>query len=166
VLTTNGLLVAGATISTAIASATRTAIDDDSLLGFLALLALLLVLAVAAIIRFEPPERTVIAEEPMQAAAPVPAPAHWVPTVPAPQSGQRRVTPVPQSGRHHVGPRPVAPAPLPVRVPSQQPGYAARHAPSAAPSQGAPDRPRVTGGPPWGPAPRPPGSDPFLRSSD
>jgi hypothetical protein len=166
VLTTNGLLVAGAAFSTAITSVTRTAIDDDSLLGFLALLTLLLLLALAAIIRFETPERAGIAEEPLEAAVPAPAPAHWVPTVPAPQSGQRRVTPAPQPGRHHVGPRTVAPAPLPVRVPSQQPGYAARHAPSGAPSQGTPDRPRVTGGPPWGPAPRPPGSDPFLRGSD
>jgi hypothetical protein len=168
VLTTNGLLVAGAALSTAITSATRTAIDDDSLLGFLALLALLLVLALAAIIRFETPERTATAEEPVQAATPAPAPAPWIPSVPAPQSGQRRITAAPQSGRHHVAPRqrPVAPAPLPVRVPSQQPGYAARHAPSAAPSQGTPDRPSVTGGPPWGPAPRPPGSDPFLRGSD
>lgn len=170
VLSTNGLPVAGAAFSTAIAPVTRTAIADDSLIGFLALLALLLVLALIAIVRFEPPERTSIAEEPAQAASPAPAPANWALAGPTPLSGQRRVAPAPQSGRHHVAAasrsRPVAQAPLPVRVPGQQPGYAARHAPGVAPSQGTPDRPSVTGGPPWGPAPRPPGHDPFLRSSD
>jgi hypothetical protein len=172
VLSTNGLPVAGAALSTAIAPVTRTAIADDSLIGFLAFLGLLLVLAIIAIVRFEPPERTSMADEPAQAASPALAPAHWALAGPTPLSGQRRVAPAPQSGRHHVAaasqsrPRPVAPAPLPVRVPGQQPGYAARHAPGVAPSQGTPERPGVTGGPPWGPAPRPPGHDPFLRSSD
>jgi hypothetical protein len=174
VLRTNGLLVAGAALSTAITSNAHTRIADDSLLGFLALLALLLVLALIAIIRFEPPERAYAAEEPAQAAVPAPAvePPRWAPGVPAPQPGPRRVAPAPQPGRHHVAPasqprpRPVTPVPLPVRVPGQQPGYTARHAPNAASSQGTPERPRVTGGPPWGPAPRPPGLDPFLRSSD
>jgi hypothetical protein len=172
VLTTNGLPVAGAALSSAIATVTRTAIADDSLIGFLAFLGLLLVLALIAIVRFEPPERTSIAEEPAQAASPAPAPANWALAGATPQSGQRRMVPAAQSGRHHVAaaspsrPRPVAPAPLPVRVPGQQPGYSARHAPGAGPGQGSPDRPRITGGPPWGPAPRPPGHDPFLRSSD
>jgi predicted lipid-binding transport protein (Tim44 family) len=172
VLSTNGLPVAGAALSTAIAPVTRTAIADDILLGFLAFLGLLLALALIAIVTFEPPERTSIAEEPAQAASPALAPANWAIAVPTPQSGQRRVAPATQSGRHHVAAasqsrlRPVAPPPLPVRVPGQQPGYAARHAPGAGPNQGTPERPRVSGGPPWGPAPRPPGHDPFLRSSD
>jgi hypothetical protein len=172
VLRTNGMLVAGAALSTAIAPASRTALVDDILVGFLAFLALLLVLALIAIIRFQPPERTPVAEEPSQATVPPPTPAHWVPGVPAPPSGQRRIGPPAQPRQRHVAPapqprpRPVSPAPLPVRVPGQQAGYAARHAPGPAPSQSTAERPRVTGGPPWGPAPRPPGLDPFLRSSD
>jgi hypothetical protein len=168
VLRTNGMLVAGAALSTAITPASRTAIADDSVLGFLAFLALLLVLALITIIRFEPPERAYAAEEPAQAEAPAP----WPQSIPGPLPVPRRVTPAPQPVRRHVAPapqprpRPVARAPLPVRVPGQQPGYSARHAPSSAASQGTPERPRVTGGPPWGPAPRPPGLVPFLRSSD
>jgi hypothetical protein len=55
--------------------------------------------------------------------------------------------------------------PLPVRAVGQQAGYSARHAPGPRPSQGTGGRPRVSSGPPWGPAPRPPDVDPFVRSS-
>lgn len=153
VLRTNGLL-AGAGLSAATAPAVRANVLDDSLVGFLALLVLLLALALIAIIRFEPPERGPIAEETAQAAMPaqaaVPAPAYRAPGLPTRPSGQRQVVPTP----------------LPVRPVGQQSAYTARHAPGPVRSQGAAERPRISGGPPWGPAPRPPGLDPFLRSSD
>jgi hypothetical protein len=180
VLRTNGLLVAGAALSTAITPDARAALANDSLLGFLAFLTLLLLLALIAIVRFEQPERESVEDEPADAATP--AAPYWpsgYPTPPpgqrhvaAPQPGQRRAAPLLQPGQRRLGQatqprqRPVAPVPLPVRVPGQQAGYTARHGPGAAPSQSTSDRPRVSGGPPWGPAPRPPGMDPFLRSSE
>jgi hypothetical protein len=50
-------------------------------------------------------------------------------------------------------------APPAARQPDQtgQTGYVARHAPAPAPPPGAAGPPKVTGSPPWGPAPRPPG---------
>ena len=55
-------------------------------------------------------------------------------------------------------PRPVAPVPLPRRTgqPSHR-GYVPRHVPGSLPEPGVPERPKVTGAPPWGPVPRPPG---------
>ncbi len=60
-------------------------------------------------------------------------------------------------GRHAAGtPAAEAPAPLPVR----SPGQSGRTAPVAGDTAARPEgwRPPVSGGPPWGPAPRPPGA--------
>lgn len=153
-LRTNGLLLASAALTARVTLASapggRARLLNDSLVGFLVFLVLLLALALIAIIRLEPPERGSAAEETPH--APAPASAFRAPEPPAPEFGQR----------------PVSPAPLPRRSVGRfdQPGYTARHAPGPAPSQGTPDRPRVSGGPPWGPAPRPPGTGPFVRSPD
>lgn len=55
-------------------------------------------------------------------------------------------------------PRPVAPVALPRRAgqPSHR-SYVARHVPGPLTEQGRHERPKVSGGPPWGPVPRPPG---------
>jgi len=159
VLRTNGLLLVGAGLSTASAPATRAALLHDSLVGFLAFLVLLLAMTLIAIIRIKPPERGSVAEEPVE--APVPMPHFRAPELPTPDYGPRRVPSVPESGQ-----RRIPPEPLPVRPVGQQTGYTARHAPGAVPGQGTAARPRVSGGPPWGPAPRPPDLDPYVRSSD
>lgn len=173
VLRTNGLLLAGAGLSAAITPDLRARVLNDSLVGFLAFLVLLLALSLITIIRIKPPppQRGPAADEPVQ--APVPMPAFRSPGYPAPEPRQRRVPP---------GPLPVRP--VAQRPVGQQPGYAARHAPrevpgqdavpgqgaapgqGAVPGQGTAARPRVSGAPPWGPAPRPPDLDPFARSSD
>ena len=142
------LAVRMAPVTLASAPGERAALANDSLVGFLAFLALLLVLALIAIVRLEPPERQPAAED----AAPAAGPAFRAPVLPPPALGQR----------------PAAAVPLPVRTPGQsdQRGYAARHAPGTAPDQRIAERPRVSGGPPWGPAPRPPDVGPFVRSPD
>lgn len=100
-------------------------------------LALLLILFIYAVITM-PPEAAGSEEQP---ALDTPAPALPAPSAPAPE-------------------------PLPVRRPrtvTSQPGafgqsgnggYAARHATVAVPVITSP---KVSGGPPWGPAPKPPG---------
>jgi hypothetical protein len=145
---TNGLLQAGAALSTASTPLTSAALLDDALVAFMALLVLLLVLSLVVIVRLEPPERSTVAEETPEPAVPVPAYAG--PGLQAPQPGHRQV----------------ASAPLPVRPVGQQPSYAPRHGYGQVTSPGITTRPRVTGGPPWGPAPRPADLDPFARSSD
>ncbi|HUA40570.1 MAG TPA: hypothetical protein VMA32_03330 [Streptosporangiaceae bacterium] len=145
---TNGLLQAGGALSTASTPVTRAALLNDSLVGFLVLLVVLLVLSLIVIIRLEPPERTAVAEETPEPA--VPAPAYAGLGLPVPPTGHRQV----------------ASAPLPVRPVGQQPTYAPRHGYGPVTNPGITTRPRVTGGPPWGPAPRPPDADPFARSSD
>jgi hypothetical protein len=188
VLRTNGLLLAGASLSTAITPELRARVLNDSLVGFLWLLVLLLALSLMTIIRIKPPERAAAAEEPAQGPVPIFRP----PGLPAPESMQRRVAPAPLPMRsaarpgvtqpplsqRPVGQRPVGQRPVGHRPAGQQPGYAARHAPrdvpgqdavpgqGAAQGQGAAARPRVSGGPPWGPAPKPSDQDPFARSSD
>jgi hypothetical protein len=157
---------------------------NDSLVGFLWLLVLLLALSLITIIRIKPPERASAADEPAQ--APVPMPIFRAPGLPTAEPMQRRVPQAPLPVRpvtrpavtqppvsqRHVGQRPVGQRPVGQRPAGQQPGYAARHAPrdvpgqDAVPGQAAAARPRVSGGPPWGPAPRPPDLDPFTRSSD
>jgi hypothetical protein len=59
-------------------------------------------------------------------------------------------------GRHAAGPPAEAPVPLPVRSPGQS-GWTA---PAAGGGTTQPEswRSPVSGGPPWGPAPRPPGA--------
>jgi len=174
VLRTNGLLLAGASLSAAITPELRARVLNDSLVGFLWFLVVLLALSLITIIRVKPPERASTAEEPAQ--APVPMPIFRAPGPPAPESMQRRVPPAPLPMRpvtqRPVGQRPVGQRPVGQRPVGQQPGYAGRHAPrdvpgqDAVPGQGAAGRPRVSGGPPWDPAPRPPDLDPFARSSD
>ncbi len=115
-LSTNGLLAAGAALSAAIAPAVHAIVLDDSVVGFLALLVLLLALALIAIVRFEPPERAPIAEETAQAAMPAHAPR-------LAQRARRRYRGAPglptavgaAPRARHRGQRPVAQTPLPVR---------------------------------------------------
>ena len=72
-------------------------------------------------------------------------------------------TPAPEQVRHDHGPR-HAPGHAPVRVPEAvdplpNPAYRSytpRHVPVQQTGQGM-GRPKVSGAPPWGPAPRPPG---------
>ena len=127
-------------------------------MGFIAALTLLLVASILVVIR-QPP---------------------WVPPPPTEENGGPRSAPdaaerwpaypAPSYGRHSAGataglparPRPVAqPAPLPVRQPGQS-GWPQLVGPGGLVGQESLDGPnggppRVTGGPPWGPAPRPPG---------
>ena len=185
VLRTNGLLLAGAGLTAAITPELRARVLNDSLVGFLVFLALMLAMSLITIIRIKPPERPSAADEPAE--APAPMPIYRAPGLPAPESMQRRVPPTslpvrpvtrPLVGQRPVGQPPVGQRRVGQRPVGPQPGYAARHAPrdvpgqgaaagqGAAPGQGAAARPRVSGGPPWGPAPRPPDADPFARSSD
>jgi hypothetical protein len=131
---------------------------DQAWFGFIAALALLLAASILVVIR-QPP---------------------WVPPPPADETGgpprgpapaeRWPAYPAPSYGRHSAGPTagPTAglparprPAPLPVRQPVQSgwpqpagPGNLVGQESLAGPN-GEP--PPVTGGPPWGPAPRPPG---------
>jgi len=127
---------------------------DEALLGFIAALTLLLFASLLTVIR-QPP---------------------WIPPPPVEETRSPAAEPEsvdrwsayqgPSYGRHAAGPvtEPGA-APLPVRQPGQS-GWQRPLAGSPAGPNGGPvtpnggPAPRVTGGPPWGPAPRPPGALP------
>jgi len=122
-------------------SGLRALLAHDSLVGFLVLLVLVLALALFAIIRLSPQEaRSIELDSQRDTAYARPVPP--VSPRPAPMADAAPA----------LLPRPV--------VQSGQRGYAARHGPGPGPGPGPGTdtalRPRVTGGPPWGPAPRPP----------
>src|SRR5215467_11957075 len=108
--------------------------------------AVVLVMFVSAVVRM-PPELAKPAAEPApeqgQWAEPAPEPRRWAEPAPEPP---RWAEPAPEPGQWaaHL-PQESPPVPLP-RRPAPDGGYVARHA-----------SPR--GGPPWGPAPKPPGMD-------
>jgi len=130
---------------------------DKGIFFLVLFLALLLVLFIYAVIRV-PPELADSQEQPVldqpEAPPPVPtAPAHQ----PLPVRRPRTLTPPVAASPV---PAPAVPAPAvpaaaaPAFGGSSNGGYAARHATVAVPVITAP---KVSGGPPWGPAPKPPG---------
>jgi len=128
----------------------RAALGTDGIPGMLALLVLLLLAMLVAVFRLPPwtPQGREEDEQSLQvpAATDRPAPVPHAPHAP----------PVP----HYPHPPPAPPAPHDpdaARRPGQT-GYRARHGPGHPP--GTDDPPKVTGSPPWGPAPRPPGLRP------
>ena len=125
---------------------------DKGIFFLVLFLALLLVLFIYAVIRV-PPE---LADSQEQPVLDLPEPPPSAPTAPAPQ-------PLPvRRPRTLTPPVPAPPVPAPpVSAPaapafggSSNGGYAARHATVAVPVI---TPPKVSGGPPWGPAPKPPG---------
>jgi hypothetical protein len=112
---------------------------DEAIFFLVLFLALLLVLFIFAVIRV-PPELADSQEQPVLD-LPEPPPLPLAPAGPAPQ-------PLPVRR-----PRTLAP-PAPAFGGSSNGGYAARHATVAVPVI---TPPTVSGGPPWGPAPKPPG---------
>jgi hypothetical protein len=110
---------------------------DEGIFFLVLFLALLLVLFIYAVIRV-PPE---LADSQEQPVLDLPAPPPPAPTAPPPQ-------PLPVRR-----PRTLAP-PAPAFGGSSNGSYAARHATVAVPVI---TPPTVSGGPPWGPAPKPPG---------
>ena len=143
---------------------------DEAWLGFIAALALLLVATILSVIR-QPPWVPPPAEEPGG-----PDLAERWPGYPVPSTGRHSAPAVagtggPLAARPAVGPAAQQrPAPLPARQPGQSgwpaPVAAGRLAGPESPAE--PDglawpnggQPRVAGGPPWGPAPRPPSALP------
>jgi hypothetical protein len=124
---------------------------DKGIFFLVLFLALLLVLFIYAVIRV-PPDRADSQEQPVLD-QPEPPPA---PTAPAPQPLPVRQ---PRTLASPVAASPVAASPVaapaaPAFGGSSNGGYAARHATVAVPVITAP---KVSGGPPWGPAPKPPG---------
>ena len=120
---------------------------DKGIFFLVLFLALLLVLFIYAVIRV-PPE---LADSHEQPVLDQPGPPPSAPTAPAPQ-------PLPVRRPRTLAP-PVAASPVPAPAApafggSSNGGYAARHATVAVPVITAP---KVSGGPPWGPAPKPPG---------
>jgi hypothetical protein len=120
---------------------------DKGIFFLVLFLALLLVLFIYAVIRV-PPE---LADSQEQPVLDQPEPPPSAPTAPAPQ-------PLPVRRPRTLAP-PVAASPVPAPAApafggSSNGGYAARHATVAVPVITAP---KVSGGPPWGPAPKPPG---------
>ena len=120
---------------------------DKGIFFLVLFLALLLVLFIYAVIRV-PPE---LADSQEQPVLDLPEPPPSAPTAPAPQ-------PLPVRRPRTLAP-PVAAPPVPAPAApafggSSNGGYAARHATVAVPVITAP---KVSGGPPWGPAPKPPG---------
>ena len=109
---------------------------NEATLIFSVALILLLAASLLAVIRMPPWTGTTAADAPGPDQEPAPA-------QPPPQRGQ------PAAARPG--------APLPVRAPGQS-GRTAPAATSAVPPPDGSWRPPVSGGPPWGPAPRPPGA--------
>jgi hypothetical protein len=120
---------------------------DKGIFFLVLFLALLLVLFIYAVIRV-PPE---LADSQEQPVLDQPEPPPSAPTFPAPQ-------PLPVRRPRTLAP-PVAASPVPAPAApafggSSNGGYTARHATVAVPVITAP---KVSGGPPWGPTPKPPG---------
>ena len=115
---------------------------DKGIFFLVLFLALLLVLFIYAVIRV-PPELADSQEQPVLDLPEPPPPAL---TAPAPQ-------PLPVRRPRTLAP-PVPASPAPAFGGSSNGGYAARHATVAVPVI---TPPKVSGGPPWGPAPKPPG---------
>jgi hypothetical protein len=125
---------------------------DKGIFFLVLFLALLLVLFIYAVIRV-PPE---LADSQEQPVLDLPEPPPSAATAPAPQPlpVRRPRTLAPPVAAPPV-PAPPVPAPAaPAFGGSSNGGYAARHATAAVPVITAP---KVSGGPPWGPAPKPPG---------
>jgi hypothetical protein len=114
---------------------------NEAVLIFTAVLILLLAASLQAVIRMPPWTGTTTEDTPGPLAGQEPARAG--PPDPFPQRAQ-------------YAPAEPGAARLPVRAPGQS-GWTAPAAPSAVPPPDGSWRPRVSGGPPWGPAPRPPG---------
>jgi hypothetical protein len=139
----------------------RSALANDSLLGFLALLVLLLAAVLIVVIRLPPYQSAPPAEDRQDDADSAESlPLSAYPQLPVPGSAAAPLN----SAAAPSGPARLAGSgrsAIPVRVPSQpgQRGYAARHAPGhgPGPEQDTVSLPKVSGSPPWGPAPKPPG---------
>jgi len=129
-------LLAGPGLVAAMSPATA----NEAALIFSAVLILLLAVSLLAVARTPPWTGTTAEDTPGPGQEPAP-------TGPAEQFPQRSWYAPAEAGR----------APLPVRAPGQS-GRTAPAAPSAVPPPDGSWRPRVAGGPPWGPAPRPPGA--------
>jgi len=125
---------------------------DKGIFFLVLFLALLLVLFIYAVIRV-PPE---LADSQEQPVLDLPEPPPLVPTAPAsqPLPVRRPRTLAPPVAAPPVPASPVPAPPAPAFGGSSNGGYAARHATVAVPVITAP---KVSGGPPWGPAPKPPG---------
>lgn len=128
-------------IGVGLAARLRAALVHDGFPLLLAFLVLLLVLMLIAVLRLPPPSYSPPDEDHQPGPAAAAAPAPW---------------PVPPPGMPgSAGSGPALPADAMARL--DQGGYTARHAPRL-PSGPDPARsPKVSGSPPWGPAPRPPG---------
>jgi hypothetical protein len=114
---------------------------NEAALIFNAVLILLLAVSLLAVIRMPPWTGTTAEDTPGSRPGQEPAPGG--PGDPLPQHA--RYASAEPGG-----------VPLPVRAPGQS-GWTAPAAPSPGPLPDGSWRPRVSGGPPWGPAPRPPG---------
>ena len=113
---------------------------NEAALIFNAALILLLAASLLAVARMPPWTGTTAEDTPLPGQEPAPI---------------RPAEPFPQRGRHALAE--ADGVPLPVRAPGQS-GRTAPAAPTAVPPPDGSWRPRVAGGPPWGPAPRPPGA--------
>lgn len=116
-------------------------VANEAVLIFIAVLILLLAASLLAVARMPPWTGTTVEDTPGPLAGQEPARAG----PPAP---------LPQRARH--APAEPGASPLPVRAPGRS-GRAAPATPSTVPPPDGSWRPRVSGGPPWEPAPRPPG---------
>jgi hypothetical protein len=132
-------LLGAVVVSAAGTSGVRAFLAKDGVPIFLVLLVVLLALCLSAIMRMQPPERRSAADSMADTSRPVPSSARQR----APRPASRPVGPVPQPRR-------------PVRP--EHRAYAPRHVPGPHPELAIRERPPVSGGPPWGPAPRPPGA--------
>jgi hypothetical protein len=160
------LAAAGARSPRAALVSSRAAMVNDGILSLLVLLSLLLVMSLLAVIRLPrwagPPDGEAKPAPPVPARPALPAPRHarpgpaWpAPVWPVPAS------PVPSGSRPAGTQSGAMPAlTLPVTRPPGQPDPAARPAtdPATPPvhGRGTVRSPKVSGSPPWEPAPRPP----------
>jgi hypothetical protein len=132
-------LLGAALIAAGGTSGIRAFLAKDGVPIFLVLLVVLLALCLTAIMRMQQPERRSAADSMADTSRPM-------------ASSVRQRVPGPAS-------RPVAPVPSPRRpVRPEHRAYAPRHVPGPHPEVAIRERPQVSGGPPWGPAPRPPGA--------
>jgi hypothetical protein len=132
----------------------RAALGTDGIPFLLGLLVLLLVAMLVAVIRL-PPWAGPEPDEDDQPGRPA-APARPAPAAPARAPRAVRLPGEPAGAIFPPSP------PADAAGQPDQTGYTPRHAPGLGPGQDPARPPKVTGSPPWGPAPRPPG----LRSLD